>query len=208
LVPAGIADLQQAADVIQAELSAVGIEVVLQGTSLPSMLRTTLPSGAYQMALAPFLLTTFPAAQVPVYSGSVLPSGSPPPLSRGALTPLGTGPSSGDATVGVEPGASAAGVVTRDVFGLDDPTVTTDVQQALTNLNPTDDQKLILAAEARLWLDLPTIPLFQQPAAVVYASDIGSVSESPTWAGVFWDAQDWVIQKSSAVVPTSSVPSS
>ena len=196
LVPAGVAAVQQAADVIQAELGAVGIDVVLHVVSLDSMLGSLLPLGEYQMALAPFLLTTFPASELPVYSGSVLPSGAPPPaIDNGAERAT---------TAGEEPGATEAGVVTRDVFGLNDPTVTSDLTQALTNLNPTDDESLIVAAETRLWLDLPTIPLFQQPVDVVSASDISSVSDSPTWAGVFWDAQDWLIQSSPAVVPSSA----
>jgi len=201
LVPSGVAVVQQAAAVIQAQLGAVGIEVAVHFVSLGSMLGTLLPSGGYQMALAPFLLTTFPATQLPVYSASVLPAGAPPAA-------LDSGAGLAQATAGVEPGATEAGVVTRDVFGLDDATVTSDLTGALTNLSPTDDGNLIVAAETQLWLDLPTIPLFQQPVDVVYASNVTAVSDSPTWAGVFWDAQDWVIGQSPAVVTTSVPPAS
>ena len=86
--------------------------------------------------------------------------------------------------------------------------MTSDLTGALTNLSPTDDGNLIVAAETQLWLDLPTIPLFQQPVDVVYASNVTAVSDSPTWAGVFWDAQDWVIGQSPAVVTTSVPPAS
>lgn len=96
--------------------------------------------------------------------------------------------------------------MTRDVFGLDDPTLMSDLTEAMTNLNPAADLNLVNAAEARLWLDLPTIPLFQQPADVVYDSNIRSVSVSPTWAGIFWNAQDWLIQKSPPV--TAAQPGS
>jgi ABC-type transport system substrate-binding protein len=98
--------------------------------------------------------------------------------------------------------------VTRDVFGFEDPVVTNDLQQALTNVNPTEDENLILAADARMWLDLPTIPLFQQPEAFVHDSNVQSVSESPTWAGIFWNAQDWAVQVRPVVVPTLVPPSS
>lgn len=206
LVPVGIPAVERAAAVIQAELAAVGIAVSVHFTSLASMLDAALPSGTYQMALAPFLLTTFPADEVPVYTGSVLPPVPPPlpsPVSRGRAAALSGAVHSGNATAGSEPGAAAAGVVTRDVFGLNDPTLTNDLAQALTNLNPQADQNFVNAAEARLWLDLPTIPLFQQPVDVVHDSAVRAVSDSPTWAGIFWDAQDWMIQQSPRVPPGS-----
>lgn len=205
LVPAGIPAVTQAASVVQAELSAAGIDVVLNVASLSSMLSTLLPSGTYQIALAPFLLTAFAAQQLPVYSGSVLPAGTSPAATRGGFSAF---KSEGGESVGLEPGASAAGVVTRDVFGFEDPVVTNDLQQALTNVNPTEDENLILAADARMWLDLPTIPLFQQPEAFVHDSNVQSVSESPTWAGIFWNAQDWAVQVRPVVVPTLVPPSS
>ena len=204
LVPAGIPAVTQAASVVQAELGAAGIDVVLDVVSLSSMLSNLLPSGTYQMALAPFLLTAFAAEQLPIYSGSVLPAATSPATVRGGPSSLKSDPGE---NVGQEPGASAAGVVTRDVFGYEDPVVTSDLEQALTNVNPTDDENLILAADARMWLDLPTIPLFQQPLDLVRDSNVLSVSESPTWAGIFWDAQDWAIQVRPVVVPTL-VPSS
>ncbi len=200
LVPSGIPVVQRAAAVIQAELSDAGIDVVMRVVPLASMLRTILPRGSYQMALAPFLLSTFPAAQLTVYSGSVLPPRTVPPVvSRGRVSGLST---TGTATVGTEVGAVGAGVVTRDVFGLEDPVVASDLQQALTNLNPTDDENLVMAADARLWLDVPTIPLFEGAADLVRDSDVRGVSVSPTWAGIFWNAQDWSLQVSPAAGTT------
>jgi ABC-type transport system substrate-binding protein len=196
LVPTGDPLVQRAADVIQAELDAVGIDLELHETTLASMLGKALPSGRYQMALAPFLLTAFPEVEVPVYAGSVLPSPASP-----TVPPAGV--SGAD---GYEAGAVGAGVVTRDVFGLNDPTVASELQQAATNLNPTDDQHLIAAADARLWIDLPTLPLFQEPVDVVHQTDVRSVSVSPTWAGIFWNAQDWALQSSPLIVPTSVPP--
>lgn len=205
LVPTGVAAVASAAEVIQAELDAVGIAVTLQSISLSAMLSTVLPSGSYQMALAPFLLSTFPVDELPVYTRSVLPaapSSLPPSLPARRVTPLEEGRVPAGPAIGSEPGAPVGGVVTRDVFGLDDPTLTSDLTEAMTNLNPAQDLNLVNAAEARLWLDLPTIPLFQQPVDVVYDSNIRSVSVSPTWAGIFWNAEDWLIQKSPPVAAT------
>ncbi len=192
---------------------AVGIRVTLHPVSLSVMLATTLPKGDYQMALAPFQLTTFAAAQTPVYSDSVLPASLPPPTYHRSVVLSGdnkvlSGPGTGGGTdiAGAEAGAAAAGVVTRDVTGLDDPVVETDLSDALSNLNPTDDATFLNKADAELWLDVPTIPLFEEPIEVVHSSSVRGVTESPTWAGVFWDAQSWAIQSSPAVAPTS-VPS-
>jgi len=223
LVPRGDVAVQQAAAVVQAELDAIGIRVKLHEVSLSTMLATTLPMGHYQMALAPFGLTTFAASQAPVYSGSVLPTLPPvPPRERGTLLPTdhgaavsmgsqadqskAAGVGGGANATGTEPGAVAAGVVTRDVFGLNDPTVQTDLSDALTNLSSADDLTLVNDADNELWLDMPTIPLFEEPIDVIHSSAIRAVSESPTWAGVFWDAQVWQIQQNPTVVPTSAPP--
>ena len=181
------------------------------------MLATTLPMGNYQMALAPFGLTSFAAAQAPVYSGSVLPTlppVSPGERGHGAALSIGDqvdqsndGSAGGHAvSTGAEPGAVAAGVVTRDVFGLDDPTVQKDLSEALTNLSSAADLTLVNDADNELWLDMPTIPLFEEPIDIVHSSAVRGVSESPTWAGVFWDAQSWEIQESPPVLPSSLPP--
>jgi peptide/nickel transport system substrate-binding protein len=206
LVPTRDIAVEQAASVVQAELNDIGIRVVLRPTPLNTMLATKLPMGEYQMALAPFLLTTFAAAQVPVYSGSVLPNPvAPSPADRGAV-PITEGDGSADVS-GIEPGAVVAGAVTRDISGLNDTIVAADLSQALTNLNPADDLTLIDDADNELWLDMPTIPLFQEPIDVVHPSDLRGVSESPTWEGVFWNAQAWEIQESPRVVPITATSS-
>jgi peptide/nickel transport system substrate-binding protein len=204
LVPTGNFAVEQAASVVQAELNDIGIRVVLRDESLNTMLATSLPTGQYEMALAPFLLSTFAAIQAPIYSGSVQPSvPASPPVDRNRVG-VTKGFVASPGTSGTEPGAEGAGVVTRDIFGLDDTTVTTDLSEALTNLNPSDDLRLIGDADNELWLDVPTIPLFQQPIDVVYSSDLRGVSEGSTWAGVFWDAQVWEIQQNAPVVPAAS----
>jgi peptide/nickel transport system substrate-binding protein len=204
LVPTKDLAVAQAASVVQAELNAMGIRVVLHSTSLNTMLGTTLPLGEYQMALAPFLLTPYAGTQIPIYSGSVLPTlPSPVPGDRSA-TPIVEGEDDAAGVPGVEPGAVEAGVVTRDISGLEDAAVTTDLTDALTNLNPADDLTLINDADKKLWLDVPTIPLFQQPVELIHSSDLRGVSESPTWTGVFWDAQVWEIQLSPVVSSSES----
>jgi peptide/nickel transport system substrate-binding protein len=198
LVPSGDHEIADTAAVIQAQLKAVGILVVIRQMPLAQMLNTALPLGEYQLAIAPFLLTSFAASQLPVYSNSVLPTVPPP--GRGDKVAQSIAGS------GIEPGAATAGVVTRNIFGLDDPVVSTDITSATANLVPTTSTALITAADTELWADAPSVPLFQQPVTLVHSTDIRAVSDSPTWAGVFWDAESWVIQVSPPVVPSSFPP--
>jgi ABC-type transport system substrate-binding protein len=195
LVPSRNPTMSLAADVIQAQLSTMGVRMVIRARPLAEMLRTTLPEGSYQLALAPFLLTPAAGAQAPVYSDSVLPATVPlsgPPLPWASTTPAGT-----------EPGAVGADVVTRDIFGLEDPKVGNDLAQALTSLNPGQDALMIAAAETQMSLDVASIPLFQVPVEVIHASDLRGLSESPSWAGIFWDAQSWAVQLSPKILPAS-----
>lgn len=201
LVPTGDVTVEQAASVVQAQLSAVGIRVVLRPVQLNTMLSTALPTGDYQMALAPFSLTTFAAAQAPIYSDSVLPAlTTSPPVHRSTSSAGAAGAGTNAGATGVEPGALAAGFVTRDVSGVDDPIVTTDLSDALTNLDPGADVNLINAADNELWADVPTIPLFQESIDLLHSSAVRAVSESATWAGVFWNAQAWEIQESPPIL--------
>jgi len=198
LVPAGDSDVARAAAVIQAQLKAVGILVVIREMALVDMLGIALPGGQYQMAIAPFLLTPFAASQLSVYSGSVLPTVP--------LPGRGVNVSPSVAGSGTEPGAVEAGVVTRDIFGLSDPMVSSDIASALADLVPTTSASLLNAADALLWADAPSVPLFQEPVTLVHSTDIRAVSDSPTWAGVLWNAQSWAIQVSPRVVPNSFPP--
>ncbi len=201
LVPTGISVVRSAAVVIESELEAAGLVVHVRAESLPEVLGQALPLGDYQLAIAPFLLTPFPATQLSVYSGSVLP-----PISPGAdVTPGAVERERAQlpAPYGREEGAVEGGVVTADVFGLEDPAVASDLEQAMSNLNPSDDQTLVIAADTRLWLDLPSIPLFQQPMELVFDTKVRGVSDSPTWAGIFWDAERWAVQQYPAVVPAT-----
>ena len=110
------------------------------------------------------------ATSLPVVSNPVLP--------WSVTTPVGT-----------EPDAALAGVITRDVFGFNDPVVSRDMAEAMTNLNIDQAANDLAAADAAMWQDAPTIPLFQQPVTVIHQSNLLNVAESPTWAGVFWNAE-------------------
>ena len=96
--------------------------------------------------------------------------------------------------LGTEPGAGADGVVTRDITGLDDPRVGRFFEEAMSDLNTTVQAQTLSKLDNLLSHDLPTLPLFQQPVSLVQQADLVNVSESPSWAGPLWDAEDWAIQ--------------
>lgn len=112
----------------------------------------------------------------------------------GATTPAY--PWSVPTPVGTQPGAAALGVVTRNVTGLANLHVAIRFQELVAELNASHSEQLLAKLDALLWHEMPTIPLFLVPVTVVQQANLVNVSESPTWAGLFWDAQDWAIQLS------------
>ncbi len=230
LVPSGIPAVSAAASEIRAELATAGLQVTIEAEPLDTMLGQTLPAGDYELAIAPFLLSSDAAGQATIYSDSVLPetggSSSASASSTGGGSPVapsstGTTPTStiapgvpqlswaAPAAVGTEPDAVEAGVVTRDVFGFEDPVVTDDLQDALTNLNPDDAASSIAAAEAQLALDVPTIPLFRSPVDCVHVTKLRFVTESSGLSGMFWDASSWAIQlRPPVTVPATAAAAS
>ncbi|MHB8456933.1 MAG: ABC transporter substrate-binding protein [Acidimicrobiales bacterium] len=192
--------IDQAGLVIQAELRAVGVTVRLEQQPLSKMLSTSLPRGRYQLALAPFGVSPTIAAMAPQYTNSVLPPGTAsglvrtvPPVS--ALAPPADQPWATTTALGTEPGAAAAGAVTRDICGISDPAISQLFAQALKELNPLTALSDLQKAEARMWNQVYSIPLFQPGFVLVRSLQIDNVSESPTWAGIMWDAEDWAMLK-------------
>ena len=120
----------------------------------------------------------------------------------------------GDGAVGVggdgseaDPGAAQAGSVTRDVLDFQDSTVTSLFAQAASDLNASAMSGLYNEIDTKLWVSMPTLPLFQIPSTLVIRVDIVNVSNTPTWAGPMWDAEDWAIQVSPPpTVPTTTAP--
>ncbi|MGH9295944.1 MAG: ABC transporter substrate-binding protein, partial [Acidimicrobiales bacterium] len=75
-VPSGSPELAEAARAIVAELRDAGVEVKVRLLPPAVLLGSVLPEGRYQMALAPFLVTSNVAGVAAVYSTSVLPAAS------------------------------------------------------------------------------------------------------------------------------------
>jgi ABC-type transport system substrate-binding protein len=222
--------VDEAGLVIQAQLRAIGVTLHLVRRTLDRMLTVSLPEGRFQLALAPYAVSTAVAAVAPEYSAPVLPGVvTPVPGSTTGSGASGTG-LAGDGTSGTagsgvggavspldwttvsppgtEPGASAANAVTRDVLGLDDPILDRRLSAELTELNPPLALTDLQRADSRMWNEAYTVPLFQPGEYLVRSGRVDNVSESPTWAGVMWDAEDWAILKHAPASSGSSTPSS
>ncbi len=181
---------------LQAEWASCGVRLIIHNVAMKKLLKTTLPQGRYQLALAPYVMPPFPTWNAIIYTNPVLPTpASFPPNLRPAgevsdgiwlwrvPTPLGT-----------EPGATTLGTVTRDIAGLEDSDVAAYFERIMGELNTNAQALLLSKLDAALNQDLPTLPLFQEPVSVLQQSDIVNVSESPSSAGPLWNAEDWAIQ--------------
>ncbi len=216
LEPAGNWAVDQAGLVIQSELGAIGVRLVIKRLSLVSMLEHQLPQGNYEMALAPFAVGGTIAALLPEYSNPVLPPRyAAGPTSPGSLHGTATVPSSGPSSLwstpgsqGSEPGALAVRAVTRDVLGFESSAVDSYFAKALAELNPPAELADLEKAEAILWRDVVTIPLFQTGVELVRSARLENVSDSPTPAGPMWNAQQWAILKQlpASAATTTSTP--
>jgi len=184
---------------LQAEWASCGVGLLIRNVSMKELLKTALPRGRYQIALAPYVTPPFPTENAIIYTDSVLPTPSSFPPN---LRPIGDG--SGDVwlwsvttAVGTEPGATALGAVTRDVTGLDDSDVAAYFERIMSELNANARALLLSKLDSTLTQDMPTLPLFQEPLSLVQQADIVNVSESPSSAGPLWNAEDWIVQTTS-----------
>jgi peptide/nickel transport system substrate-binding protein len=188
----------------QAEMKAAGIEVHVQNVPAAQLVTTVLPTGTYQIALAPFVESPFESLSEPIYAG--VPDVSTGPTNihyvhgssyagPGSLD----GPSAMVGTLDGEPSSASRGAlsgatfVTSNVTGLVDPAIATLYAQADMQLNPATARGLYNEIDTLLWQELPTVPLFEMPVTLVTERSLVNVEESPTWAGPMWNAEDWAI---------------
>jgi peptide/nickel transport system substrate-binding protein len=194
---------------LQAEWAACGVTLVIHNVTMTRLLSVALPEGRYEIALAPYVIPTFPSWAAIDYTDPVTPAPAPQStisLHGGSSSPGTAGSGTGNAwwwsvstPQGTEPGAVTAGAVTRDVTGLNQTGVSTDFEQIMVELNTQSEAVLMSKLDGLLTHYLPTLPLFQTPVSLVQRSDIVNVSESPTSAGPMWDAEDWVIELTATV---------
>jgi peptide/nickel transport system substrate-binding protein len=65
------------------------------------------------------------------------------------------------------------------------------LNQAASTIDPTKAASLYNQADALLWKNMVTLPLFQQPQLYTWSSTFGNVLPNPSNAGLTWNAQTW-----------------
>ncbi|MGP8163036.1 MAG: ABC transporter family substrate-binding protein [Acidimicrobiales bacterium] len=206
--PRGIPTIATAEREIQAELLQAGIELRISNVARAELLSSTLPRGRYQLAIAPYLESPFPSTAAELYTDPVGPTPSPIGGTSPSLPSAVNRNRSYLARTETEPSAANASVVTRDVLGYADPVVVGIFAAAQSQLNAAADAGLYNQIDTLLWQDLPTLPLFQMPTALVRQVEIVNVSDTATPAGPMWNAQDWAIQVSPPPTTSTTIPGS
>jgi peptide/nickel transport system substrate-binding protein len=208
--PKGNPMVTQLESLLQAQLLAAGITLEVKNVAEDQLLANILPTGNYELALAPFPELAYPSESQVLYTDPV----GPTPVNESAASSGGSSSTTLPSTVtghppstDIEPGAVSSGAVSRDVLGFSDPAVTALYAQASAELAPPSQTDLYNQIDETLWRDLPTVPLFQQPVTLVNKADILNVSNTPTWAGPLWNAENWVIELSPVPTTTTTTPS-
>ena len=164
-----------------------------------------------QIALVPYVLSPWPWAAAPLY-GAMLPEAPPgaavAPTSNSTSTSTASTSTSttststtstttttlpaGEAPVNPPPPTETAGELRASIAaeaqegpvpGFSDGVVDALLARASATLDPGTEAGLYTQIDHDLWVDLPTLPLFQQPVTLVLDSALVNVSESLTWAG-------------------------
>lgn len=72
-----------------------------------------------------------------------------------------------------------------------DPKVDQLFDQALTTVDPTAAAVLYNQADALMWKDMVTLPLFEQPDLYTWTSTYGNIQPNPSNWGIPWNAGEW-----------------
>ena len=175
---------------IQAELLEVGVRVSISNEPLSRLLGSTLPTGTYQLALAPFDISPYLSTDAALYLPASYLTPSTTAASAAALAASGrlggAVPESAAA-----PASISSSAVTRDVFALDDPLLEPLFEQAFTELDPSAANDVYNEIDLQLWRDLPTIPLLQTPMVTIANNALQGLSPSQSPASFMFDAQNW-----------------
>jgi peptide/nickel transport system substrate-binding protein len=87
----------------------------------------------------------------------------------------------------------------QDWSNLDDPALDQLLVTASEQLNPVKAGPLYSQADAVLWKDMVTLPLFVEPTILVWSDKVAGVAANPSGPGLMWSPESW-----SRLVPPSS----
>jgi peptide/nickel transport system substrate-binding protein len=63
--------------------------------------------------------------------------------------------------------------------------------EAIATINPTQAASLYNQADAIMWKDMATLPLFEAPVLTTWSNSYGNIIPNPSEQGVPWNAQEW-----------------
>ena len=69
------------------------------------------------------------------------------------------------------------------------------LKQLYSELNPTNQQRLLTELDRTLWSDLATMPLFAFPALLATAKNVEGVQYNPSASGVTYNVNDWLLKQ-------------
>jgi peptide/nickel transport system substrate-binding protein len=75
------------------------------------------------------------------------------------------------------------------------PQVDQLLKQLYSELNPTNQQRLMTELDRTLWSDLATMPLFAFPALLATAANVEGVTYNPGSAGITYNVNDWSLTR-------------
>jgi peptide/nickel transport system substrate-binding protein len=76
------------------------------------------------------------------------------------------------------------------------PQVDSLFNQALSTVNDTKAASVYNQADALLWKDMATLPLFQQPNVYNWSTKYGNIVPNPSNNGIPWNAHMWGLKSS------------
>lgn len=171
---------------IQAELLQVGVRVSITNEPLSRLIGSTLPTGTYELALAPFDISPYLSTDAAIYlpAAYLTPSAT---QANAAATQVGVA----SPTSGAAPASISSSAVTRDVFGLNDPLLAPLFAQAFIDLDPSAANDVYNEIDLQLWRDLPTIPILQTSVTTIANNALQGLSPSQSPASFMFDAENW-----------------
>jgi peptide/nickel transport system substrate-binding protein len=72
-----------------------------------------------------------------------------------------------------------------------DPAMDKLMQQAISSTSPTQEATLFNQADALMWNDMATLPLFEEPTLFGWSSSYGNVEPNASSQGFSWNANLW-----------------
>lgn len=171
-------------------------------TGMPVSLRLVVDEGdAWAAATAPLL-----AAQLDRAGFAVALSAAPSAQAAGetlagggadlGLLPVDTGPFTSEAVAWYTPLLGPPGVDgSQDWSDFDDPALNALLTKGAEQLNPVTGSVSYSQADALLWTQMPSLPLFAEPSLLAVNDDLYGIGPNPFGPNLLWYPQTWQIQQ-------------